>query len=169
MSTASDPSAAPRGAAETPDARLAALGIVLPSPPRPIGSYLPAVLDGGLLFLSGQGPVGPGGVVHTGKLGADVTIEAGYEHARLTGLNLLAAMRGALGSLDRVRRIVKLFGMVNAAADFARHPQVINGCSDLLLAVFGPEAGAHARSAVGVASLPGQITVEIELVVAVGE
>ncbi len=154
------------GAAD-PDVRLGALGLVLPFVSKPAGSYVPAILDGQLLFLSGQGPVGPDGVLHTGKVGADVTLEQAYGHAWLTGLNLLAVIRSTLGSLARVRKVVKLFGMVNATGDFARHPQVINGCSDLLLAVFGPDAGPHARSAIGVGSLPGQITVEIELVVAV--
>ncbi len=155
------------GSGQDPEARLAALGIVLPPVSKPAGSYAPAILDGRLLFLSGQGPVGPDGVLHTGKVGADVTLEEAYGHARLTGINLLAVVHSTLGSLARVRRIVKLFGMVNATEDFRRHPQVIDGCSDLLLAVFGPDAGSHARSAVGVGSLPGQITVEIELVVSV--
>ncbi len=147
--------------------RLNAMGLVLPPPPRPIANFVPAVLEGGLLFVSGQGPITADGNRHTGKVGAEVTPEEAYEHARLVGLNLLAVMHEALGSLGRVRRIVKLLGMVNATPDFAQHPKVINGCSDLLVAVFGDEIGRHARSAVGVGSLPGQITVEIELVAAV--
>ncbi len=167
MTQAQGTAAMPLGGPADPDARLAALGLVLPPVSKPAGSYVPAILDGPLLFLSGQGPVGVDGLPHTGKVGAGVTLEEAYGHAWLTGLNLLAVMRATLGSLARVRRVVKLVGMVNAAEDFARHPQVINGCSDLLLEVFGPEAGPHARSAIGVGSLPGQITVEIELVVAV--
>ena len=144
------------------------MGLVLPPPPRPVANFVPAVLEGGFLFLSGQGPVSPG-VRHSGKVGAEISIEAAYEHARITGLNLLAVMEDTLGSLSRVRRIVKLLGMVNAAPDFAQHPQVINGCSDLMVAVFGEEIGRHARSAVGMGSLPGQITVEIELIAAVDD
>ena len=119
-----------------------------------------------MLFLSGQGPTDGEGRSHTGKVGADVSIEAAYEHARLTGINLIAVMHAALGDLGRVRRIVKLLGMVNAAPDFADHPAVINGCSDLFIDVFG-DRGIHARSAVGHSSLPGQITVEIEAIVAI--
>lgn len=123
-------------------------------------------MEGDLLFLSGQGPLEADGRQHVGKVGGTVTALEAYHHARLTGINLLAVMSDALGDLSRVRRVVKLFGMVNAVSDFADHPAVINGCSDLLTAVFG-EAGQHARSAVGQASLPGNITVEIEAVVAI--
>ncbi|BCP51979.1 hypothetical protein K32_05960 [Kaistia sp. 32K] len=147
--------------------RLRALKIELPSPPAPVGSFVPHVREGNLLFLSGQGPTRADGFLHQGRVGDDVTPEEAYDHARVTGLNLLAVMQEALGSLDRVRRVVKLFGMVNAVPEFGAHPQVINGCSDLFLAVFGAEKGRHARSAVGMASLPNRITVEIEAVVAV--
>jgi enamine deaminase RidA (YjgF/YER057c/UK114 family) len=150
----------------TPYARLRELGIILPPPPPPVGNFVPAVEEGSLLFLSGQGPVQQGRR-YTGKVGGTVTLEEAYLHARIAGINLLAVMHAALGSLARVRRIVKLFGMVNATQDFANHPAVINGCSDLLVAVFGNEIGRHARSAVGVSSLPGQISVEIELIAAV--
>lgn len=151
---------------ESPEARLAALGILLPPAPTPIANFVTHVQEGGLLYLSGQGPREADGRLHTGKLGVDVTVAEGYAHARLTGLNLIAVMKAALGDLARVRRIVKLLGLVNAAPDFADHPAVINGCSDLFVAVFG-DAGRHARSAVGMGSLPGRISVEIEAVVAV--
>jgi enamine deaminase RidA (YjgF/YER057c/UK114 family) len=150
----------------SPEARLLAAGIAIPALRAPIGRFVGAVSLGELLFLSGQGPV-TAEVRHRGKVGRDVSVEQAYRHARLVGLNLLANARAALGSLDRVSRIVKVFGMVNAVEDFEAHPAVINGCSDLFLEVFGPEAGAHARSAVGVASLPGGISVEIEAVFAI--
>jgi len=151
---------------ETPYDRLKALGITLPEAPPPIANFVTHVQEGNLLFLSGQGPSEAGVRLHTGKVGAGVTVEQAYAHARLTGINLIAVMHAALSDLARVRRVVKLFGMVNAAPDFADHPAVINGCSDLMVAVFGPQ-GVHARSAVGQGSLPGQITVEIEAVVAI--
>lgn len=149
----------------SPYARLAALGIELPEAPLPIANFVTHVIEGKLLFLSGQGPTEANGTLHTGKVGADVSVADAYEHARLTGINLIAVMHAALGDLGRVRRVVKLLGMVNATPDFADHPAVINGCSDLMKEVFG-ERGIHARSAVGFASLPNQITVEIEAVVA---
>jgi enamine deaminase RidA (YjgF/YER057c/UK114 family) len=143
------------------------LGIVLPAAPPPVANFVPAVQTGNLLFLSGQGPVLPGRVRHIGKVGSEVSVEEAYQHARLTTVNLLAVMHEALGSLQRVTRIVKVLGMVNATPDFTEHPRVINGCSDLLVAVFGESIGRHARSAVGMGSLPAQITVEIELIAAV--
>ncbi|MDJ1158823.1 RidA family protein [Chelatococcus sp. SYSU_G07232] len=155
-----------RAAADTPYARLAALGLALPKAPPPIANFVTHVREGDLLFLSGQGPREADGHLHAGKVGADVSVEEAYAHARLAGLNLIAVMHAALGDLGRVRRVVKLLGMVNGTPDFADHPQVINGCSDLFVAVFG-EAGRHARSAVGFGSLPGNITVEIEAIVAV--
>lgn len=149
----------------SPYARLAALGIVLPEAPSPIANFVTHVTEGKLLFLSGQGPSEANGTLHTGKVGADVSVADAYAHARLTGINLIAVMHAALGDLGRVRRVVKLLGMVNATPEFSDHPAVINGCSDLMNEVFG-ERGIHARSAVGFASLPNQITVEIEAVVA---
>jgi enamine deaminase RidA (YjgF/YER057c/UK114 family) len=149
----------------SPEERLRAAGVVLPEPSPPVANFVAGVREGDLLFLSGQGPVTPNGR-EVGKIGRDVSVEQGYAHARLTGLNLLAQIKALLGSLDGVSRIVKVFGMVNAAEDFREHPAVIDGCSDLLIEVFG-EAGRHARSAVGMSSLPGGITVEIEAVVAV--
>lgn len=149
---------------ETPEDVLAAMGLVLPAAaPTPIGNFVTAIRTGNLLFVSGQGPVTPDGRLMTGKVGADVSAEDAAGHARLVGLNLLAAVRHELGSLSAIRRVVKLLGMVNATPDFADHPTVINGCSDLLVQVLG-SAGMHARSAVGMNSLPNGITVEIEAI-----
>jgi enamine deaminase RidA (YjgF/YER057c/UK114 family) len=148
------------------EARLKELGLVLPDLPKPVANYLPYRLAGNILYLAGQGPRDSNGRQLTGKLGAEVSVDEGYRRARLVGLGLLAAMRDALGSLDRVDFIVKLLGMVNATPDFNDSPKVINGCSDLFVEVFG-DAGRHARSAVGHVMLPSQISVEIEGVVAV--
>ena len=146
------------------DARLKELGIVLPALRKPVANYLPYRIAGNILYLAGQGPLENGKQL-TGKLGRDVSVDEGYRRARLVGLGLLAAMRDALGSLDRVDYIVKLLGMVNATPEFNDSPKVINGCSDLFVEVFG-EAGRHARSAVGNVMLPNQISVEIEGIVA---
>ena len=148
------------------EARLKELGLVLPALPKPVANYLPYRLAGNILYLAGQGPLDESGKQMTGKLGAEISIEEGYRRARRVGLGLLAAMRDALGSLDRVDYIVKLLGMVNAVPTFNDSPKVINGCSDLFVEVFG-EAGRHARSAVGHVMLPNQISVEIEGIVAV--
>ena len=148
------------------EARLKELGLVLPAVAKPVANYVPYRIAGNILYLSGQGPRDENGNNLTGKLGADISVEEGYRRARLVGLGLLAAMRDALGSLDRVDYIVKLLGMVNATPDFNDPPKVINGCSDLFVDVFG-EAGRHARSAVGHVTLPGQISVEIEAIVAI--
>jgi enamine deaminase RidA (YjgF/YER057c/UK114 family) len=144
------------------------LGLALPQIGKPLGNYVHAKRVGNLLYLSGKGPPdGPDGTMPRGKLGAGMSIEEGYRHARGVGLVLIAAIKDALGGdLDRVEDIVKVLGMVNATPDFEDHPKVINGCSDLLVEVFG-ERGRHARSAVGVSSLPGGIPVEIEIIVAV--
>ena len=147
--------------------RLKDLKITLPKVGPPLGSYVHAKRVGNLLYLSGKGPHGSDGGMPKGKLGAGMSIEDGYRHARQVGLVLISAMRDALGGdLDRVEDIVKVLGMVNAAPDFADHPKVINGCSELFVEVFG-ERGRHARSAVGMSSLPGGIPVEIEVIVAV--
>ncbi len=148
------------------EARLKALGIELPVPPRPMAAYANAARSGNLLFVSGHGPVRNGRITHRGRVGDDLTIEQGREAARLTGLNLLASVREALGSLDRVRRIVKVLGMVQCTDDFTEHPRVINGFSNLMVEVFG-EAGRHARSAVGMGSLPFGMSVEIEMIIEV--
>ncbi|WMY76090.1 RidA family protein [Buttiauxella selenatireducens] len=149
----------------TPYQQLASLGITLPDSPAPIANFVSHVKVGNLLFLSGQGPVEADGFKHTGKVGATVSVEQAYQHAQLTGINLLAVTHEALGDLGRVTKIVKVLGMVNAESEFKEHPGVINGCSDLLVNVFG-DKGVHARSAVGFASLPDQITVEIEAIIA---
>ncbi|MHB8647842.1 MAG: RidA family protein [Thermomicrobiales bacterium] len=147
----------------TVEERLADLGYQLPPVSPPVGSYVKGVIVGNLLFLSGNGPDQPGYTSPKGKVGVDVTIEQAIEAARYTGLNLLAAAKETLGSLDRIQRVVKLLGMVNSAPDFGQQPRVINGCSDLFLALFG-DAGRHARSAVGMAALPNGIPVEIEAI-----
>ncbi|MDX1373949.1 MAG: RidA family protein [Burkholderiales bacterium] len=145
--------------------RLKALGIDLGTVSAPVANYVNAVRAGNLLFLSGKGPrPEAGGVRPSGKVGRDYTAEQAYQHARTVGLDLLAVMRAELGSLDRVRRIVKVLGMVNAVPEFTDHPKVINGCSDLFVEVLGAR-GRHARSAVGMGSLPMGIPVEIEVVV----
>ncbi|WHZ22086.1 MAG: RidA family protein [Nitrospira sp.] len=150
------------------DARLKALGIELPPPPKPVASYVPAVLAGDLLFLSGILPFRDGQVVITGKLGQEVTVERGAEAARLALLNALAVVKQELGSLDRVRRIVRVVGHVASAAGFAQQPVVINGASDLLVQLFG-EAGRHARVALGAAELPLHAAIELELLVQVNQ
>ncbi len=144
--------------------RLQSLGIELPPVPTAGGNYVHAVRTGSLMFLAGKGPIGS----PSGKVGADFSVEEAYEHARTTGLNLMSVMRAELGSLDRVVRVVKVLGMVNATPDFGQQPAVINGCSDLFVEVFG-EAGRHARSAVGMGSLPGGIPVEIECIIEISD
>ena len=141
------------------------LGLTLPAVPKPMANYVPWKRNGNTLYLSGQGPRKPDGSHHSGKVGKDVTIEQAYEHAKLVGLGLLAAAKEASGNLDKVE-VVKVLGMVNAVPEFTDQPKVINGCSDLFVAVLG-ERGRHARSAVGMGSLPNQITVEIEAVMRV--
>lgn len=152
----------------SPEHALQALGLVLPAATAPAANYINAVRTGNLLFLSGVGPMRPDGSYVTGKVGATLTPEQGYEAARLTGLVMLTNIRAELGSLDKVRRAVKVLGMVNVDPAFSGMPQVINGFSDLFVAVFG-EAGRAARSAVGMASLPFQIAVEVEMVLEVAD
>jgi enamine deaminase RidA (YjgF/YER057c/UK114 family) len=149
-----------------PEARLAALGIELPTPPPPVANYVRAVRTGNLVFLAGHGPLDPAGGYVTGKLGRDLDVEQGYAAARLTAIALLASLRAEIGSLDRVRRIVRVEGMVNSTAEFTDQSKVINGCSDLLVEIFG-ERGKHARAAVGMVSLPIGLAVEIHMVVEV--
>jgi enamine deaminase RidA (YjgF/YER057c/UK114 family) len=150
----------------TPEQRLEALGLTLPPVPTPVANYVPYRLAGNVLYLSGQGPKRPDGSYRVGRLGRDISVEEAYQEARLTGLGLLAAAKAALGSLERIEAVLKLLGMVNAEPDFADHPKVINGCSDLLVDVLG-EAGRHARSAVGMGSLPNRMAVEIEAILLV--
>jgi enamine deaminase RidA (YjgF/YER057c/UK114 family) len=144
--------------------KLSSLGITLPSPPAPAGSYVPVVIAGNLAFVAGQIPLETGQVKFRGKVGKDLPIETGQEAARLCTVNALAQLKVALGSLDRIKRIVKVTGFVNCEPSFADHPKVVNGASDLLVQIFG-EKGKHARAAVGVGSLPLQSAVEVEFIV----
>ena len=147
----------------TPEQKLEKLGLTLPTVPTPVANYVPFKRDGNTVYLSGQGPRRPDGSMCTGKVGRDVTIEQAYEHAKLVGLGLLAAAKAAAGgSLARVE-VLKVLGMVNGVPDFTDQPKVINGCSDLFVAVLG-DNGRHARSAVGMGGLPGNMSVEIEAV-----
>ena len=149
----------------TPEAKIASMGLALPEVPKPIGTYLPYKINGNTLYLSGQGPRRTDGSFATGKVGRDVTVEQAYEHAKLVGLGLLAAAKVAVGELSRIE-VLKVLGMVNAVPEFTDQPKVINGCSDLFVEVLG-ERGKHARSAVGMGSLPMGIPVEIECIVEV--
>ncbi|HHL53034.1 MAG TPA: RidA family protein [Flammeovirgaceae bacterium] len=146
--------------------RLNELGMTLTPPPKPIANYVNAVRSGNLVFMAGKGPSRPDGTYITGKVGVDLTVEEGYEAARLTAIAQLAALQATIGDLNKVVRIVKVTGMVNAAPDFGRQPEVINGFSDLMVEVFG-ERGKHARAAVGMGSLPRNIACEIEMIVEV--
>ena len=147
------------------DKRLAELGIVLPTPAKPIANYVPWVRTGNLVFISGQGAVRDGKIEYTGRVGDTVSIEDAIASARLTAINIIAHLRDACGGdLDRVRRIVKLLGLVNCTPTFGDHPKVINGASDLMVEVFG-DKGRHARSAVGAPSLPFGLSVEVEAIV----
>ncbi|MEC4889865.1 MAG: RidA family protein [Nitrospira sp.] len=148
------------------DAKLKALNLELPSAPKPVANYVPVVRAGDLLFLSGVLPSRDGQLIMTGKLGQGLSIEQGMEASKVAALNALAIIQGEVGSLDKVKRIVKMVGHIASAPGFTDQPQVLNGASDLLVAVFG-EAGKHARVAVGAAELPRQAPVEIELIVQV--
>jgi enamine deaminase RidA (YjgF/YER057c/UK114 family) len=148
------------------EAKLKELGITLPPPAKPLGNYIPGVRIGNLLFLSGHGPERNGSPTVRGKLGRELSLEDGYKVAREVGINLLGSARNVLGSLDKVKRVVKVLGMVSSAEGFNAQPKVINGFSDLMVEVFG-ENGRHARSAVGMAELPGGIPVEIEMILEV--
>jgi enamine deaminase RidA (YjgF/YER057c/UK114 family) len=151
----------------TPEQKLAEMGLSFPADRSAAGNYLPAVREGNLVFLSGHGPQGSdGNIAVRGRLGADLTVEQGYEAAKLTALALLKSLKGEIGELDRVKHFVKVLGMVRCTEDFGQTPAVINGASDLFVELFG-ERGRHARSAVGLYELPFQMAVEIEMVVAV--
>ena len=151
-----------------PEARLSELGIELPTASTPVANYVNAVRVGNLVFLAGKGPKKADGQYVTGKVGSDLTVEEGYEAARLAGISQLAVLQAELGNLNKVKRIVKVLGMVNASPDFTDQPEVVNGFSDLMVEVFG-ERGKHARAAVGMGSLPRGIAVEVEMVVEVYE
>ncbi len=146
----------------TPESRLAALADALPPAPRPMGIYQPVLVVGQSVYVSGHGPLCADGTLLTGRLGDDLDLAGGKAAARQTGLAILASLRAHLGSLDRIRRVVKVLGMVNATPDFAEHPKVLNGCSELFAEIWGPELGVGVRSAVGLGSLPGRIAVEVE-------
>jgi enamine deaminase RidA (YjgF/YER057c/UK114 family) len=150
----------------TPEENLKRLKLDLGTVSQPVANYVNAVRAGNLLFLAGKGPRAENGKRPSGKVGREYTAEQAYQHARTVGMDLLAVMRAELGSLDKVKRVVKVLGMVNAVPEFQDHPKVINGCSDLFVQVFG-ERGKHARSAVGMGSLPMGIPVEIECIVEV--
>jgi enamine deaminase RidA (YjgF/YER057c/UK114 family) len=139
-------------------------GLDMPPAPKAMGVYKPLVVSGNTCYISGHGPLKSDGKLISGKVGGDLDQQAGYEAARQTGLAILATLQAQLGSLDKVKRVVKLLGMVNSTSDFGQHPAVINGCSELFAKVWGDEAGVGARSAVGMGSLPGNIAVEIEAI-----
>ena len=149
--------------------QIEALGLELPPPPKPGGVYQPLLIHGGLAYVSGHGPLMPDETYLTGKVGGELGLDEGRAAARQTGLAILATLQARLGSLNRVKRLVKSFGMVNATADFGEHPQVINGYSELMAEVFGLENGVGTRSAIGMGSLPGNIAVEIEAVFEVAD
>jgi enamine deaminase RidA (YjgF/YER057c/UK114 family) len=146
------------------EARLKELNLELPTAPKPVGVYRPVVLVGNMAYVSGHGPLKPDKTLITGRVGADLSLDQGKAAARQVGLTILATLRDHLGNLDRVKRLVKVLGMVNSSPDFLDHPKVINGCSELFAEVWGPENGIGARSAVGMGSLPGNIAVEIEAI-----
>jgi enamine deaminase RidA (YjgF/YER057c/UK114 family) len=152
--------------AQDAETRLKEKGIVLAEPSKPVANYVNAVRVGNLLFLAGKGPTKPDGTHITGKVGKDLTIEQGYEAARLTAINHLSVIKSELGSLNKVKRVVKVLGMVNCTDDFKDQPKVINGYSDLMVEIFG-DKGKHARSAVGMNALPSNIAVEVEVIVEV--
>lgn len=148
----------------TPDQRFADLKDEIPPAPKPGGVYRPVVVSGNMVYVSGHGPLKPDKTLITGKVGADLTEEEGKAAARVVGLGILATLRQHFGTLDRIDRLVKSLGMVNATPEFGSHPQVINGYSELMVEVFGEDNGVGARSAVGMGSLPGNISVEIEAI-----
>ena len=147
-----------------PEARLAELGLQLPPIPKPAGVYKPLVVSGNMAYVSGHGPLKSDKTMLTGRVGADVDLQAGVQAARQTGLTILATLRDHFGSLDHIVRVVKVLGMVNCVPEFTQHPLVINGCSELFRDLWGEDRGVAARSAVGMGSLPGNITTEIEAI-----
>ncbi len=149
---------------QKPESRIQELGLTLPNPPKPVAKYRTAVVVGNILYVSGTGPLKSDGTLITGRVGADLTTAQGKEAARIVGLGILSTVRNTLGSLDKVKRVVKTLGMVNSTPEYKDHPQVINGFSELMAEVFGEDAGIGARSAVGVGSLPSGIAVEIECI-----
>jgi enamine deaminase RidA (YjgF/YER057c/UK114 family) len=158
----------PRRNSMSADAKVNELGLQLPPAPKAMGVYKPVVVVGNLAYVSGHGPLLPDGKLIVGKVGSEVDQQHGYDAARQTGLAILATLRQGLGSLDRVKRVIKTLGMVNCTPEFANHPAVINGCSELFAQVWGTDNGVGARSAVGMGSLPGNISVEIEVIFELG-
>jgi enamine deaminase RidA (YjgF/YER057c/UK114 family) len=146
------------------ETRLVELELALPPAPKPMGVYKPVVVTGNLAYVSGHGPLRPDRTLITGRVGADLNLEQGYAAARQTGLAILATLRDHFGDLDRIARVIKTLGLVNATPDFLEHPKVINGCSELFAKIWGADNGCGARSAIGVSSLPGNIAVEIEAI-----
>ena len=146
------------------ESQLTELQLELPTAPKPMGVYKPVVTTGNLAYVSGHGPLRTDGTLIMGRVGSDLSLEEGKAAARQVGLAILATLRANLGSLDRVQRVIKVLGMVNSTADFADHPKVINGCSELFAEIWGADDGVGARSAVGMGSLPGNIAVEIEAI-----
>ncbi len=154
--------------ASSPEKRIQELHITLPAPPKPMAKYKPAVQSGNMLYVSGHGAAKLDGVILVGKLGKELNVDQGKQNARAVGINILATVKNTLGSLDKVKRLVKTLGMVGSTPEFKDHPFVINGFSELMADVFGEDAGVGARSAVGMGSLPGDIPVEIECIFEVG-
>jgi enamine deaminase RidA (YjgF/YER057c/UK114 family) len=154
------------GYAQSPEEKVLQMGITLPVAPNPAANYVNAVRTGNLIFLAGKGPGMPDGKYMTGKVGVDLTVEQGYEAAKYVAINQIAVLKQELGELSKVKRIVKVLGMINSGPDFTEHSKVMNGYSDMMVAVFG-EAGKHARSSVGMNSLPFNIAVEVEMIVEV--
>jgi enamine deaminase RidA (YjgF/YER057c/UK114 family) len=152
--------------AQTPEERIAKMGLIIPDAPAPAANYVNVVRTGNLLYLAGKGPSGPDGKQITGKLGQDLTVDQGYEAAKSVAMAHIAVLKNELGDLSKVKRIVKVNGMINSTPDFTDHSKVMNGYSDFMVAVFG-EKGKHARSSVGMCSLPFNIAVEVEIVVEV--
>ena len=142
------------------------LGLILPEAPKPVAEYIPAKKSGNLVFTSGQGPIKDGKFVYVGKVGGEVSLKEGYEAAKICAINCLAAIKSVIGSLDNIDEIVKVKGYVNSTSDFYRQPEVVNGASELIVKIFG-EKGKHARSALGTSVLPGNIPVELEVIVSI--
>ena len=152
----------------SPEMRLKELQITLPTPPKPVAKYKPAVRQGNVLYVSGHGPLHPDGAMTKGRVGADLTLEQGYAAARQTGLAILATTKATLGTLNKVKRLIKTLGLVQCTPEFGDQPKVINGFSELMAEVFGEEGGVGARSAVGMGSLPQNIAVEVECIFEIG-
>jgi enamine deaminase RidA (YjgF/YER057c/UK114 family) len=147
--------------------RIEELGIKIPEPPEPEGSYIPARRAGNLVFCSGQGPKKDDEFVHLGKVGSDLTVEEGYEAARISAINCLAEIKSEIGSLNKIDKVVKVRGFVSSSPGFEKQPSVVNGASELLQEIFG-ENGKHARAALGTSELPANIPVEVEMIVSIG-